>query len=120
MKKIIILPILLVFILLLGAGCISNSIKTTITHPTQEEWLEVYITHGITEVTDLWEQRIAIRTGIFKQDKEIVITLSSANGQSPLGASQKTSYEKSVKSIVQEIIKNYDWVKNYKIIVQFI
>src|SRR3989338_10987665 len=51
-------------------------------YPSREEWLEVYLTSKIRENTDAWEQRTAIRTVIDSSRRQIIITLTSANGQS--------------------------------------
>ena len=97
---------------------LNNKISTN-EHPTREEWLEVYTTHKIKQWTDLWKQRVAVRVAIIPKVQEIVITLTSANGQEEISQSAKNVYAHDIETIVKGLLENYDWVKNYKLIVQY-
>lgn len=112
------------FILTIAIGLVGffflNSKIVSNEHPTKEEWLEIYITHRIEDWTDAWQQRIAIRVAIIPADKEIVVTLTSANGQEEISQSAKNSYVSDTESIVNSILEEYDWAKDYKLTVQYI
>ena len=98
---------------------LNNKISTN-EHPTKDEWLEVYITHKIKQFTDLYAQRIAVRVAIVSKTKEIVITFTSANGQEEISQSAQNNYVHDVERTVKSILEEYDWVKNYKLTVQYI
>lgn len=98
---------------------LNNKISTN-EHPTKEEWLEVYITHKIKQFTDLYAQRIAVQVAIVSKAKEIVITLTSANEQEEISQSAQNNYVHDVERTVKSILEEYDWVKNYKLTVQYI
>ncbi len=98
---------------------LNNKISTN-EHPTREEWLEVYMTHKIKQFTDLYAQRIAVPVVIVSEAKEIVITLTSANEQEEMSQTAKKIYVDEVEKIIKPILKKYDWVKNYKLTVQYI
>jgi len=89
-------------------------------HPTKKEWLEVYMTHKIKQWTDLWEHRIAMTAGIYSEEREIVITLASANGQEKISQSGKNTYVHDVETIVKVILEEYVWAKNFKLTIQYI
>jgi len=101
----------------------SNSIsdKTLLEHehPTKEEWLEVYMTHEIRELLDLWQQRVAACTFISSKEQVIAITLASANGQKPLSQPTRAKYEHHVRAIATGVLKEYAWARGYELIVQF-
>jgi len=98
---------------------LNNKISTN-KHPTREEWLEVYTTHKIRQFSDLYAQRIAVIVAIFTKEQEIVITLTSANEQEEMSKVAKKIYCDEVEKIVKAVLEEYDWVKNYKLTVQFI
>ncbi len=89
-------------------------------HPTQEEWLEVYMAHKIKQKTDLWERRIAVTITIVPTDHVIVVGLTSANGQKQISQSAKNGYIDTVEVTVKGILEKYDLVKSYKLTVQYI
>lgn len=89
-------------------------------HPTKEEWLEVFITHKIKQLTDLYADRIAIRVAIIPKNQEIVITLTLANEQEEMSQSAKKIYCDEVEKIVKAVLVTYNWAQNYKLTVQFI
>lgn len=93
---------------------------TSVEHPTKEEWLEVYITHKIKQFTDLYADRIAIRVAIIPKHKEIVVTLTLANGQEEMSQAAKKIYCDEVEKIVKSVLITYSSAKNYKLIVQYI
>jgi hypothetical protein len=114
MKKILVA--LLSSILLLN-GCGSNGIN----HPTKTEWLEVYLTHEIEEIFNLWESGVAIRVGIYEKDKEIVVTITAKMGEQFPETARQT-YIDTAKKTVEEILifQDYEWAKDYRIIVDFV
>ena len=98
-------------------------------HPTQDEWLEVYTSNEIRKITDLWQQRVAINVTVFSQDadtkpltlKEMVITMTSANGQDPITTGiGRDQYTKTAENTAKSILENYGVTKEYKLSVQFI
>ena len=103
---------LAILIGLLGFFILNNKIVNN-EHPTKEEWLEIAITHRIEDWTDPWQQRIAIGVTIFPEDKEIVVTLTSANGQEEISQSSKNGYVRDIENIVKTILEEYNWAKNH-------
>lgn len=103
----------------------ASTVSTKDLHPTKEEWLEVYLTHKIKQVTDVWKSRLGVMVFIaHKYDgkvvDEIVVTLSVANGEQPYLKEQAERVIDQVKGIVKTIVENYEWAKHYKITVQYI
>lgn len=98
---------------------LSNTASTDM-HPTKEEWLEVWITHEIKDVTDLWRQRIAVLVLISQEEQVIVVGLSSATGQEEISQSAKKEYVQRAESIVKGILEEYDWAKDYQLTVHYI
>ena len=98
-------------------------------HPTQDEWLKAYISHNIYKSTDLMRQRVAVNVDIIGQDddseplipKELVITMSSANGQEVITEGiRKDLYVQIAESNAKSILEDYGVEKEYKLTVQFI
>ena len=118
MKKIILFTILLT--LIFSTGCSLKQTNTAISHPTKEEWLEIYLTHKIEDVTDLWRLRTTTKVGIYNEDKEIVVIITTSNGEDYPNKGSQQVYTETAEGVVEEIIKSYEWAKNYKIIVDFI
>jgi predicted metal-binding protein len=113
MKKIFIIAGLSLFI----CGSCTNVANE---HPTKEEWLEVYLTHEIKQMVDSWQQRVAVIVAISPNDHEIVVSLTSSNGQEEITQSAKKEYIHDVEVIVKTVLKTYDWAKDYKQVVQYI
>lgn len=88
-------------------------------HPTKEEWLNVYLVHAIRHMTDSWRQRIGIMVAIANEEKQIVVTIGSANGQEEISLDAQKRYEESVMLRVKGVLEDYEWTKGYKVIVQF-
>ena len=88
-------------------------------NPSRKEWLELSLFKLIKDKTDLWEQRIGFIVWIIENDGEIMLTLSSANGQEPLSDTARDEYVKQIKSAVELFIQQFEWAKNLKVIVQF-
>lgn len=99
---------------------LSGCTASTNSHPTESEWLEVYLSHEIRETTDLWSTRVSIATLIYPQDKEIIVSITEANGEDLLRDSAKESYVSTCKSITESVLEKYKWASDYKVIVQFI
>lgn len=103
-----------------------RSIQDLGRHPTQDERLEVYTSHRIHELIDLWQVRVVADVVIFSQDadgrpispKEIVITIVSANNEDTLSRSAKDLYIRSAESVAKSILMNYGVASEYKLIVQ--
>ena len=96
-------------------------------HPTQEEWLEVYTAHHIHQLIDLWEQRISVRVVVASKSngkpltpREIVVTLTEANGQEPLSQAEKDEYVRRVRELAESLLKDYRVVRAFKVTVQFV
>lgn len=97
-------------------------------HPTQDEWLKVYTSHNIHKMTDLWRQRVAVNVDILSQDadgkplvpKEMIITMTSANGQELITGIGKDQYTQTAESMAKSILEDYGVAKEYKLTVQFI
>jgi translation initiation factor 2B subunit (eIF-2B alpha/beta/delta family) len=108
--------IILGLILLICGSCTNVANK----HPTKEEWLEVYLTHKIKQQIDSWQQRVAVIVAISPKDQEIVVTLTSSNGQEEIAQSAKNAYIHDVEVFAKTILETYDWAKNYKLTIQYI
>ncbi len=97
-------------------------------HPTQDEWLSVYTSHNIRKMTDPWRQRVAVNVAIISQDadgkplvpKEMIITMTSANGQELITGIGKDQYTQTAESMAKSILEDYGVAKEYKLTVQFI
>jgi len=89
-------------------------------HPSREEWLEVYLTSKIRENTDAWEQRTAIRTVVDSNTRQIIITLTSANGQGEYSEGTRQTHLAMVKKMALGIVNKYDWAADYSVQVQFV
>lgn len=110
----------------LGLFYPDNSIETR-QHPTQDEWLEIYTSNNIREVTDLWKQRTLVNVYVNSEDengrsllnKEMIIKITSANGQTPLTEAAKSQYAQTAENIAKSILESYN-LTNYKLTVQYI
>ena len=119
--------IVIVVAVAVGFFYLNNKIQIS-QHPTQDEWLKVYISQSIHNLTDLWQQNVAVSVVIFSQDadkkplipKEIVITMAFANGEEPITKIDKDQYTGPAESIAKSILEDYGVTKEYKLTVQFI
>ena len=89
-------------------------------HPTQEEWLEIYLTHKIEDLTDAWSIRISTNVFISSKTQDVVVTMTSANGERALDSFARNSYQDMVGGIVDAVLEDYPWTDGYKVTVQFI
>lgn len=115
MKKTIVAIVLLVSFTLTACSSIISS-----THPTQEEWLEVYLTHKIEQAADLWRVRTAIKVAINSESKEILISMVPATGEEELEAADKDSYTGISKAVIDSVLNDYAWAKDYGLTVQYL
>lgn len=121
MKK---LFVTLSLLILVGVGC-SNK-QQIISHPTQDEWLEVYTAFNIRKMTDVWERRVAVIVKVFslKADgtalipKEIIVTITAANGEESVAKAEW--YKPFAEGVVKSILEQYNVDKEYKIIIQLL
>ena len=126
MKKTFIIALLCTFVYGLCTNVAGPLVKraanevSTDRHPTKEEWLEVYLTHRIRQTTDVCQQRIAVIIRISTKEQEIVVGLTSANGQQEISQSAKNAYVRHVEAIVKPILEEYSWVRNYKLTVTYV
>ena len=119
--------VLLAVVGIFGFIYLNNKIEVS-QHPTQDEWLKVYTSHNIHKMTDLWRQRVAVNVDILSQDadgkplvpKEMIITMTSANGQEPTTGIGKDQYTQTAESMAKSILDDYGVAKEYKLTVQFI
>ena len=119
--------VLLAVVGIFGFIYLNNKIEVS-QHPTQDEWLKVYTSHNIHKMTDLWRQRVAVNVDILSQDadgkplvpKEMIITMTSANGQEPITGIGKYQYTQTAESMAKSILDDYGVAKEYKLTVQFI
>lgn len=104
-----------------------SDINTEISqHPTQDEWLKVYISHNIHELTDLWQLRVAANVVVITQNsdseslpqKEMIITIVSANGEDAISVSAKDQYIQFAENVAKSILVDYGVEDEYKLIVQ--
>lgn len=69
--------------------------------------------------TDAWERRIGFRV-IVDEENGITVTLTSSNGQPLINETAKQLYIDMVKQSIGHFIKQYDWSKDLKVLVQYI
>ncbi len=118
---------------ILGFVYLNNRIVTSqrptqniATHPTHDEWLEIYTSHRIHELTDLWKVRVAANVVIFSRDadgkpifpREMVITIVAANGEDALSTSAKDGYKRWAETTAKSILTDYGVTAEYKLTVQ--
>jgi hypothetical protein len=109
-----------IILLLLAACSPAATNEMLLKHPTQAEWLEVYISHNIKETTDLWGRRVGILTSIVEKDKTIIITMSLANNEEPITTDAENSYKETAEIIVRSILEEYGIQDEYSLTINFI
>lgn len=95
-------------------------------HPTQDEWLKVYISHNVYKITDMWTKRVSVTVDIFTTNpdgtalipKELIIGITSPNGESIPNENAIQQYITTVKGIAETILKDYRLENDYKLVVQ--
>ncbi len=106
---------------------LTSSINTNVSqHPTQDEWLKVYISHNIHELTDLWLLRVAANVAIISLDedqkpitpKQLVVTIVSANGETAISGSVADQYKQQVETRVKSILEKYGVESEYELAIQ--
>ncbi len=94
-----------------------------------DEWLEVYITKNINNITDLYTLKTETKVHIFNTNsnggnlypKEIVILVTPPNYEiENFTEQQKNEYTKLAKESAESIIENYGIKKDYVIKVKFL
>src|SRR3989338_6561017 len=93
--------------------------KTEISqHPTQNEWLEVYITHKIHEAIDNSPRKVVIDTNI--EENKIFVLLRSSTGQTNIPESGRLAYIEDVKNVVKNVLDKNSFSNNYTFSVDYI
>ena len=121
----------LFFFCLVLTGCPQDNQKSQTQvsqHPTQDEWLEVYAAYKVHDLTDMWQKRVFVRVAIVCKGadsknlatKEIVITLTLANGEDPVSQDAKNTYMKAAESAAKAILEDYGLNEKYNLTVQFV
>ena len=88
--------------------------------PTRSEWLQSTLYRQVTQVTDSWRRRVGVSVIVIQKDQQLVVTITSANGQAEPTQQERASYVNIVESISKSVVANFDWAKEIKIVVQFI
>jgi len=95
-------------------------------HPTRDEWLRVYISYSIHELTDLWQLRVAANVAVISEDaegkpiipKQLIVTITSANGEAAIIGDTADQYKQYVEILVKSILKKYSVESEYELTVQ--
>ena len=107
--------LLIITSFLLLVGCSSQQASI----PDVNNWLSVYIDNEITNLTDIWEQRVGVAV-VVSADNQVIITMTSANDEPPISESAMREYERSAENIANDILIQYGLQKEYKVGAQFI
>ena len=132
MKTINLSPIFLIILVailsIVGFFYLNSRIEIS-RYPTQDEWLEVYVSRNIHKTTDVWQRRVAINVVVFSENsdgkplipKEMITTITSANGQDSITDTKtKDAYIETARRIAESILENYGVAREYKLTVQFV
>ncbi|MBI5699432.1 hypothetical protein HZC35_03870 [Candidatus Saganbacteria bacterium] len=91
--------------------------QAAVTHPTREEWLEVWLTHKIQKMVDPMEPRVTFLVNVLSSTKEIIITYMPAQGG-------RFTDPESVGGIIripaEKTLKDYPWARNYQLTIKYI
>lgn len=113
-------------------------------YPTKEQMLETYLSQRIREYTDAGSHRLLTNVKIIPETSKIEVSLYIgervyASVVRPTGESseislvylgsftndflsqeQKNEYKESVNEIINLVIKDIEWLKNYEVVVDFL
>jgi len=84
--------------------------------PDKNEWARLVIRNDIMDLTDLWRTRWAVNVIIFDEDKEIGILITPANGEDVVTDPDRV--KESIRPQVDASVGQFDWLEDYKIILQ--
>lgn len=116
-KFIITLFVLVIIITISGFIFLNNKIRVG-QHPTQDEWLEVYITHKIHEAIDNTPRKVVVNTNV--GENKIFVLLRSSTGQTAIPESGRVVYIEDVKSVIKNVLEENGLIKNYTFSVDYI
>ena len=80
----------------------------------KNEWARLVIKNDITYTTDLWETRYGVDVRIFDEDKTIGVVITTANGEEPID--NPDYFRKLFKPRIESSIEEFDWLKDYQIV----
>lgn len=88
----------------------------------KNNYAELVIENELEDLTELWNRRYAVDVVILTDSKEVLITLSVANGEEPLSATQVDSLKRALSASLKTTIETseFDWLKSYTKLVQYI
>lgn len=109
----------ILLVLALTTPCLSSDLSKSYT-PTRKEWLEIQIHNRVKHLTDIWKSRIAFAYAVYPEDNQIIVTITSPNGQPKLRDETQIEYMKAVKQTLKNLVKRYRWANELTIKVQFI
>lgn len=105
--------------LIAGTSALGADLSAPYT-PTRAEWLQSKLYSRITQITDAWQRRVGVSVVAFQKEQQVVIIITSANGQTEASQQEKASYVSLIESLSKSVIGGYDWAKDIKVVVQFI
>ena len=109
--------VLLAVVGIFGFVYLNNKIEVS-QHPTQNEWLEVYITHKIHEAIDNSPRKVVIDINV--EEGTILVLLRSSTGQTAIPDSGRVAYIEDIKKVVSDVLEKQGLTKNYTISVDYI
>jgi hypothetical protein len=83
--------------------------------PTRKEWIELSLIRKITNVTELWNKRVAVNVVLFTKENTLAIVLASPNGQQGITPTICNRYSDIVRIIAETHIKENEWASGIKI-----
>lgn len=110
------------FVILLTAP-IQTTFAQSLSEPYQitgAQWLEIDMERHIKSVTDMWALRLAVRVTVIPEKNTIMVVLTEANGQEPVGDSVKKNYVADIENILKSYLAEYPWAKNIYVKVLFV
>lgn len=114
---IILAIVLLAIVGIFGFIYLNNKIEVS-QHPTQNEWLEVYITHKVHEAIDNSPRKVVIDTNV--EENKIFVLLRSSTGQTNIPESGRLAYIEDVKNVIATVLEKQGLIKNYTFSVDYI
>ena len=109
--------VLLAIVCIFGFVYLNNKIEIN-QHPTQDEWLEVYITHKIHEAIDNSPRKVVIDTNV--EEGKIFVLLRSSTGQTAIPDSGRLAYIEDVKNVISGVLEKQGLTVNYTFSVDYI
>ena len=109
--------VLLAVVDIFGFVYLNNKIEVS-QHPTQNEWLEVYITHKVHEAIDNSPRKVVIDTNV--EENKIFVLLRSSTGQTHIPESGRLAYIEDVKNVVKNVLDKNGLANSYTFSVDYI